>query len=145
MNPDTLHTLQNALTATHLEHTHFLSGLIWFIVGLLFVYMEIWMKPEVDERLIGPYLYAKTHARSIAFALVSYIAIYSLWLSMGLNFDFNGENLFSLEKGKINGMICIVAYSSSAIFTAISGKYQKVRNAPPTNGGETGKEELKPQ
>jgi len=134
MNPDSLQMLQTAQGATHLPQTSLLSLIVWFIVGLLFVYLEVWMKPEVDESLTAPINYAKSHPRSIAFALLSYIAIYAIWLSTGLNFDFNGENIISLEKGKINGMIILVAYSSSTIFTAIASKYQKVKNALPTNG-----------
>ena len=128
---DTIQALQIAQSATHLVYTTVVGAIVWFIVGLLFVYLEIWMKQDVDESLLGPYLYAKDHARSVAFALLSYVAIYSLWLSVGLDFDINGSNIVSLEKGKINGIIVFVAYSSSAIFTAIAGKYQKVRNALP--------------
>lgn len=130
MNPDSLQVLQNA---TRLPQTSTVGLIIWFFLGLLFVYLEIWMKPEVEESWNGPCAYAKIHARSVVFAILSYVAVFSLWLTAGLNFDVNGENIISLEKGKLNGMICVVAYFSSGLFTAFGSKYEKVRNlAPPT-------------
>jgi hypothetical protein len=106
------------------------GSLLWFVAGLAFVYLEIWMKPDVDESLFAPCYYAKKHPRSVVFALLSYVAIFSLWLTSGLYFEVNNATLIDLPKGQLNALVFVIAYVSSSLFTALVGKYMKLSVTP---------------
>ena len=125
-----------------IQHASIAAMVGWFILGLLFVYMEIWFKPEVDESISGPYKYAKLHFRAVVFSVVSFIGLYAMWMSVGLHLNVNGEDIINLPARTPNAMVCLIGYSASALFSGIASKYQKVRNTdysggtPPTDGGK---------
>lgn len=109
-----------------------LGILSWYLLGLLFVYLHLWFQPEVDETLLGPIIYIKSHLRSAVFALLTFTVFYAAWMTAGVNVEINGETVISLEKGKPNALtVSLLGYASSSIFNTIAAKYQKIRQMEP--------------
>lgn len=119
-------------------HVGIIGGIGWFLLGLLFVYLEIWMRIEVSPTIFGPFNYAKKDARTISFAILSYIAIYVMWVTTGVYLEINGEKILDLQKGSPNAMVCIIGYASSSIFSALTAKYRNIKSNGNGNGNGNG-------
>ena len=104
----------------------YVGMVFWYFFGICFVYMHLWFKKDVSEGLLGPIVYMKEHTRSTVFSLLTYTLVFVGWMTVGIQFQFNGDNLVSLEKGKINAlMLALIAYSSNSFFNSILAKFQK--------------------